>query len=406
MGGATIVSASSAALTSSSPSTGPAMTSQASAMAAAAQKERKASFYQHNSISSSSIYGDDEINDVAAMGGVNLAEESQRILGSTELIGTQIRSCKDEVFLHLPALQSKIRAIVARHGLEEASADVAVLVSHAAQERLKNIVEKLAVIAEHRVDVIKVSRRRSYSKQAHDLMRREISVSQLDPRYEVTKDVRGQVKFLEELDKAEQKRHDEQEREMLLRAAKSRTKNEDPEQAKLKAKVSGGLVILLRERETDTRCFLQAKEMQRAEMEELRQRDANLTALQAIGMRKKPRLDGDAATTGTTVSDRIIIMSDQTLIVCPVISERDERQWVRQRILVDAAAAALEESELEGHDLLPRAGTGNVSEFDAVPRLSQVIVALRGGKGNAGGRGRRRRDSRLRRGCCYYNTSF
>lgn len=45
--------------------------------------------------------------------------------------------------------------------------------------------------------------------------------------------------------------------------------------------------------------------MQRAEMEELRQRDANLTALQAIGMRKKPRLDGDAATTGTTVSESL-----------------------------------------------------------------------------------------------------
>lgn len=38
--------------------------------------------------------------------------------------------------------------------------------------------------------------------------------------------------------------------------------------------------------------------MQRAEMEELRQRDANLTALQAIGPRKKPKLDSD--TTGTT----------------------------------------------------------------------------------------------------------
>lgn len=37
--------------------------------------------------------------------------------------------------------------------------------------------------------------------------------------------------------------------------------------------------------------------MQRAEMEELRQRDANLTALQAIGPRKKPRLDGDASST-------------------------------------------------------------------------------------------------------------
>lgn len=133
---------------------------QATAKAAAAskEKERKASssFYQQSSMSSS-MYGDDDINDVAAMGGVNLAEESQRILGSTEMIGTQIRSCKDEIFLHLPALQAKIRNIIARHGLEEPMSEVAVLVSHACQERLKNIVEKLAVIAEHRIDIIKVS---------------------------------------------------------------------------------------------------------------------------------------------------------------------------------------------------------------------------------------------------------
>lgn len=50
--------------------------------------------------------------------------------------------------------------------------------------------------------------------------------------------MRGQIKFLEELDKAEQKRHEELEREMLLRAAKSRTRVEDPEQAKMKARVS------------------------------------------------------------------------------------------------------------------------------------------------------------------------
>lgn len=114
------------------------------------------SFYQQPSISMSS-YGDDDINDVAAMGGVNLAEESQRILGSTENIGTQIRSCKDEVFLNLPSLQSRIRNIVAAEGLEEPAQEVAMLLSHACQERLKNIVEKLVVIAEHRIDVIKVS---------------------------------------------------------------------------------------------------------------------------------------------------------------------------------------------------------------------------------------------------------
>lgn len=41
--------------------------------------------------------------------------------------------------------------------------------------------------------------------------------------------------------------------------------------------------------------------MQRAEMEELRQRDANLTALQAIGPRKKPRLEGESTTTTTVI---------------------------------------------------------------------------------------------------------
>lgn len=102
------------------------------------------------------MYGDDDINDVAAMGGVNLAEESQRILGSTEFVGTQIRSCKDEIFLNLPVLQQRIRAQLAKHGLDEPGSEVGVLVSHACQEHLKSILEKLAVIAEHRIDILKV----------------------------------------------------------------------------------------------------------------------------------------------------------------------------------------------------------------------------------------------------------
>lgn len=112
-----------------------------------------------NAMSSSfypSTFGDDDINDVAAMGGVNLAEESQRILGSTEYVGTQIRSCKDEILLNLPILQQRIRQQMARHGLDEPSTDVAVLISHATQEHLKNVTEKLAVIAEHRIDILKV----------------------------------------------------------------------------------------------------------------------------------------------------------------------------------------------------------------------------------------------------------
>lgn len=58
-----------------------------------------------------STSGDDDINDVAAMGGVNLAEETQRILGSTDFVGTQIRSCKDEILLPQNSLIAKIKHI-------------------------------------------------------------------------------------------------------------------------------------------------------------------------------------------------------------------------------------------------------------------------------------------------------
>lgn len=135
-------------------------------------KEKK-SFSSSSSVAAAAYTGDDDINDVAAMGGVNLAEETQKILGSTEFVGTQIRSCKEDVLCSMPPLQQKIRQITSRHGLDEPNADVAACISHAAQERIKCLIEKLAVIAEHRLDIVKT-----------------------DPRYEVTNDVKGKFNFL------------------------------------------------------------------------------------------------------------------------------------------------------------------------------------------------------------------
>ena len=43
-----------------------------------------------------------------------------------------------------------------RHGLEEPGPDVVALVSHATQERLKTLLEQVAIIAEHRMEVVKV----------------------------------------------------------------------------------------------------------------------------------------------------------------------------------------------------------------------------------------------------------
>lgn len=60
----------------------------------------------------SSHRDDDDINDVASMAGVNLSEESARILATnSELVGTLTRSCKDDTFLLPAPLQRRILEI-------------------------------------------------------------------------------------------------------------------------------------------------------------------------------------------------------------------------------------------------------------------------------------------------------
>ncbi|XP_057885632.1 transcription initiation factor TFIID subunit 4B [Melospiza georgiana] len=195
-----------------------------------------------------SFRDEDDLNDVTSMAGVNLTEENACILAAnSELIGTVIHSCADEPFLSLEALQSKILNIGKRHDIMELNSDVVNLISHATQERLRGLLEKLTVIARHRVSTHKGS-----------------------DKYIICSDTRAQLRFLEKLDHLEKQRKDEEEREMLLRAAKSRSNKEDPEQLRLKQK---------------------AKEMQQLELAQMQQREANLTALAAIGPRKKRPLD-------------------------------------------------------------------------------------------------------------------
>ncbi|XP_038031140.1 transcription initiation factor TFIID subunit 4B isoform X4 [Anas platyrhynchos] len=202
-----------------------------------------------------SLRDEDDINDVTSMAGVNLSEESECILATnSELIGTVIRSCADEPFLSSEALQKKILNIGKRHDIMELNSDVVNLISHATQERLRGLLEKLTVIAQHRVSTHKGS-----------------------DKYIVSSDTRAQLRFLEKLDHLEKQRKDEEEREMLLRAAKSRSNKEDPEHLRLKQK---------------------AKEMQQLELAQMQQREANLTALAAIGPRKKRPLDSSNAGSG------------------------------------------------------------------------------------------------------------
>ncbi|NXT66271.1 TAF4B factor, partial [Chaetops frenatus] len=161
-----------------------------------------------------SFRDEDDLNDVTSMAGVNLSEENACILAAnSELVGTVIHSCADEPFLSSEALQSKILNIGKRHDIMELNSDVVNLISHATQERLRGLLEKLTVIARHRVSTHKGS-----------------------DKYILCSDTRAQLRFLEKLDHLEKQRKDEEEREMLLRAAKSRSNKEDPEQLRLKQK--------------------------------------------------------------------------------------------------------------------------------------------------------------------------
>ncbi|XP_041334451.1 transcription initiation factor TFIID subunit 4 [Pyrgilauda ruficollis] len=229
-----------------------------------------------------SFRDDDDINDVASMAGVNLSEESARILATnSELVGTLTRSCKDETFLFPAPLQRRILEIGKKHGITEIHPDVVSYVSHATQQRLQNLVEKLSETAQQR----------------------NISYKD-DERYEQASDVRAQLKFFEQLDQIEKQRKDEQEREILMRAAKSRSRQEDPEQLRLKQK---------------------AKEMQQQELAQMRQRDANLTALAAIGPRKKRKVDSPGSGSGTEGSGSSAAVPGSSGV-------GTTRQFTRQRI--------------------------------------------------------------------------
>ncbi|KAF3852950.1 hypothetical protein F7725_013638, partial [Dissostichus mawsoni] len=148
---------------------------------------------------------DDDINDVASMAGVNLNEENARILAtSSELVGTKIRSCKDEAFLPPGPLLKRILDSAKQQGVLEVPPEVVALISHATQARLRALLEKVSSIAQHR----------SEGGKTFALSFGSSSIW------------RG----------VEKQRKDDQEREILLKAAKSRARQEDPEQARLKQK--------------------------------------------------------------------------------------------------------------------------------------------------------------------------
>ncbi|XP_070986233.1 transcription initiation factor TFIID subunit 4-like isoform X2 [Oncorhynchus clarkii lewisi] len=239
-----------------------------------------------------SFRDDDDINDVASMAGVNLNEESARILATnSELVGTHIRSCKDEAFLHPGLLHRRILETAKKFGVSEVPMEAVNFISHATQSRLRTVLEKVSSIAQHRMDGGKD-----------------------EEWFEQSADVRSQLKFFEQLERIEKQRKDEQEREILLKAAK----------------------------------------MQQQEMALVRQRDANLTALAAIGPRKKRKMDSPGATpSGAEVSGSSV--GSPGAASSPSTSSQRQRQRITRVNLRDFIFYMEQERETAHSLLLYRA---------------------------------------------------
>lgn len=122
-----------------------------------------------------------------------------------------------------------------KFGVSELGTDVINYISHATQQRLQNLLEKVTQVAQQKNGTFKViincSNLRVAQTHCHllcfsfsffflSLLAASYFNLQEDERYEQVSDVRAQLKFFEQLDQMEKQRKEEQEREILLKAAK------------------------------------------------------------------------------------------------------------------------------------------------------------------------------------------
>lgn len=106
-----------------------------------------------------------------------------------------------------------------KFGVGELGADVVSYLSHAAQQRLQDLLEKVSHAAQLRSQILKVTAL-IWSPRTFCDPDDSSSAHQEDRRHQQVGDVRAQLKFFEQLDQLERQRKEEQEREILLKAAK------------------------------------------------------------------------------------------------------------------------------------------------------------------------------------------
>lgn len=113
-----------------------------------------------------------------------------------------------------------------KFGVSELGPDVVNFISHATQQRLQNLLEKVTQVAQLKNLSLKVPILFGSSLKFADAIAASrppasfLFTLQEVEQHEQLDDVRTQLKFFEQLDQMEKQRKEEQEREILLKAAK------------------------------------------------------------------------------------------------------------------------------------------------------------------------------------------
>ncbi|KAL3317772.1 Transcription initiation factor TFIID subunit 4B [Cichlidogyrus casuarinus] len=167
-----------------------------------------------------------------------------------EVIESASLSASDQPFFPTSAVLSRMKQCIPPGKVNAISEDSASVMAHGLHSFMKHLLTRLALVVQHRTERLADN-----------------------PSLEVVDAVRDQLAFLQRLDEHDQARQSDIEKELIFKAAKSRSKysTEDPDQARVKE---------------------MAKRLQNEDYEREKQRQADQTALSAIGgPTKKRRLD-------------------------------------------------------------------------------------------------------------------
>ncbi|CAL8099900.1 unnamed protein product [Calicophoron daubneyi] len=141
----------------------------------------------------------------------------------------------------------EVKAVLANQGNISLADDAVICLAHGLQAFARSLLTRLSIVVTHRLE------------RLGD-----------DPRLTQADCARDQLRFLQKLDEHDKMRQSELEKDLILKAAKSRSRNEDPDQ------------IRMRE---------MARRIASEDYEREKQHQANLTALHAIGPQRKRRFD-------------------------------------------------------------------------------------------------------------------